>query len=123
MDRQGGKLDGAVKLVMVEVGEGVVDELNDGEDGLGDGGGGGFGVLTARWLWIQPSATGFYEPSISDGSEGSSTKCHDLEVTGRCCRRIRTAPPPLKQKAQGGRRVGKFRFTLRCPPILPHSEF
>ena len=55
----------------------MVDELNGGEDGSGGGGDGGFGVLTAQQLWIQSSAMGFYESSISDGSEGSGTKCDD----------------------------------------------
>ena len=85
------KLGGAVESAMVEVGEGDGGELNRDDDESSGGGDGEIGGLTARQLWIQPSTTGFYEPSIRNGSKGSGTKCHDLEVTRRvagvCARR------------------------------------
>jgi len=77
------KLGGAVESATVEVGEGGGGKLHGDDDESGGGGDGGFGGLTARQLWIQPSATVFYESSIRDGSEGSGTKCYDSSKVDR----------------------------------------
>ena len=86
----------------------MVDELNCGEDGSGGGGDGGFGVLTARQLWIQPSATGFYESNISNRSEGSGTKCYDSgridSNAGVYARRASLAAPCRQQEGLGKKR-------------------